>query len=625
MALITLEKASLAFGHHSLLDSTDLVLEPGERVGLIGRNGAGKSSLFKILSGAAQLDDGKIWHAPGLKMAAVDQEPDFDAGNTVFEEVSRGLGDLSQVLVGYHAVSCEMETNHDPALLEKLYELQHRLEAEDGWSMQSRIETVASRLDLPLDARMSALSGGQRKRVALGRALVCQPDIIFLDEPTNHLDFSSIEWLEEFIVSFPGTVFFITHDRRFLDNVSTRIVELDRGKLASFEGNFSQYLVKKAEQLEVEAMQAQKFDKFLAQEEVWIRKGVEARRTRNEGRVRRLERLRVERVSRREALGKVTFNMEEGVKSGKLVAELDCVSKSFGGRKVIDGFSCRVMRGDKIGLLGPNGAGKSTLLKLILGELEPDSGTIRLGTKLEIAYFDQLREKLDLDASLVDTIGKGSDFIEINGEKKHVISYLGDFLFSPERARSPVRSLSGGERNRLLLARLFTRPVNVLVLDEPTNDLDIETLELLESLLLDYSGTLFLVSHDRAFLDNVVTQIIAFEGNGKWCEYVGGYDDWVRQKTAVKTRPVEERKPAAQSKPKKSGLGFNETKELQALPEKIEKLEIEQKALGTKLGDPDLYKESPEKIRACQARFDAIDSEIAAALARWEELEAKKG
>lgn len=627
MAIITLEKASLAFGHHALLDSADLVLEPGERVGLIGRNGAGKSSLFKILSKEAALDDGRVWHAPGLKIAAVDQEPDFDAGNTVFEEISRGVGELSRVLLDYHAVSCELETNSEDAaaLLDKLHDLQLKLEAEDGWSVQSRIETAASRLELPLDARLSSLSGGQKKRVALARALVCQPDIIFLDEPTNHLDFSSIEWLEEFITSFPGTVFFITHDRRFLDNVATRIVELDRGRLASFEGNFSQYQSRKAELLEIEAMQAQKFDKFLAQEEVWIRKGVEARRTRNEGRVRRLEQLRIERSSRREALGKVGFNLEDGEKSGKLVAELDSVSKTFGGRKIIDGFSSRIMRGDKIGLLGPNGAGKSTLLKLILGEIEPDSGSIRLGTKLEIAYFDQLRQKLDPEASLLDTISQGSDFIEINGEKKHVISYLGDFLFSPERARSPVKSLSGGERNRLLLARLFTRPVNVLVLDEPTNDLDIETLELLESLLLDYSGTLFLVSHDRAFLDNVVTQVIVAEGEGKWREYVGGYEDWVRQRTAAKAKPAEEKKPIVQSKPKKNGLGYNETRELQSLPEKIERLEIEQKALEAKLGDPGLYNESPETIKACQARFDEVESEITEVLARWEALEAKRG
>ena len=630
MPLITLEKASLAFGHYALLDAAELVLEPGERVGLIGRNGAGKSTLFKVLSKSMQLDDGRIWHAPGLKMAVVDQEPAFDSESSVFEEVAKGLGEVRQTLIDYHALSHQLASGEGDTdlLLEKLHEVQTKLEAAEGWIVQSRVETAIRRLDLPEDARLSSLSGGQKKRVALARALVSQPDILFLDEPTNHLDFSSIEWLEEFITAFTGSVFFITHDRRFLDNVATRIVELDRGKLASFEGNFSKYQVKKAEMLEVEEIHGQKFDKILAQEEVWIRKGIQARRTRNEGRVRRLEALRIERSKRREVLGKVSFNLEEGEKSGKLVAELEHVSKAFGNLRVVDDFSCRIMRGDKIGLLGPNGAGKSTLLKLILGEIGPDSGSIRLGTKLEIAYFDQLREKLDMDASLADTISQGSDFIEINGEKKHVISYLGDFLFSPERARSPVKSLSGGERNRLLLARLFTRPVNVLVLDEPTNDLDIETLELLESLLLDYSGTLFLVSHDRAFLDNVVTQVIASEGEGKWREYVGGYEDWVRQKHAVKAQP----KPAAEKNPKnpQSGNkqkkpGFNEIRELESIPGKVEKLEAEQKALEARLSDPDLYSESPEKITALQKRFDEIESEILDLLSRWEELEANKG
>ncbi|MHB1301056.1 MAG: ATP-binding cassette domain-containing protein [Burkholderiales bacterium] len=628
MPLITLEKASLAFGHYALLDAAELVLEPGERVGLIGRNGAGKSTLFKVLSKSMQLDDGRIWHAPGLKMTVVDQEPAFDSESSVFEEVAKGLGEVRQTLIDYHALSHQLASGEGDTdlLLEKLHEVQTKLEAAEGWIVQSRVETAIRRLDLPEDARLSSLSGGQKKRVALARALVSQPDILFLDEPTNHLDFSSIEWLEEFITAFTGSVFFITHDRRFLDNVATRIVELDRGKLASFEGNFSKYQVKKAEMLEVEEIHGQKFDKILAQEEVWIRKGIQARRTRNEGRVRRLEALRIERSKRREVLGKVSFNLEEGEKSGKLVAELEHVSKAFGNLRVVDDFSCRIMRGDKIGLLGPNGAGKSTLLKLILGEIGPDSGSIRLGTKLEIAYFDQLREKLDMDASLADTISQGSDFIEINGEKKHVISYLGDFLFSPERARSPVKSLSGGERNRLLLARLFTRPVNVLVLDEPTNDLDIETLELLESLLLDYSGTLFLVSHDRAFLDNVVTQVIASEGEGKWREYVGGYEDWVRQKRAVRPKPAAEKNPKnPQSGNKQKKPGFNEIRELESIPGKVEKLEAEQKALEARLSDPDLYSESPEKITALQKRFDEIESEILDLLSRWEELEANKG
>ena len=624
MPLITLEKASLAFGHHALLDQAEFQIDTGERVGLIGRNGAGKSSLLKVLFGTATLDDGKVWRSPSIRMALVEQEPEFLQQNTVFDEVSRGLGELSGTLAAYHDVSARLAERQDQALLEQLHEVQAKLDVLDGWRAESRIETVISRLDLPMDAKISSLSGGQRKRVALARALASEPDILFLDEPTNHLDFSSIEWLEEFISSFQGSVFFITHDRRFLDNVSTRIVELDRGKLASFQGNFSNYQKRKAELLEAESVQARKFDKLLAQEEVWIRKGIEARRTRNEGRVRRLERLRVERAGRREAAGRVSFNLEESVKSGKLVAELEHVAKSFGERKIIDDFSCRIMRGDRIGILGPNGAGKSTLLKLILGEIKPDSGTIRLGTKLEIAYFDQMREKLDLDASLSDVISQGSDFIEINGEIKYVISYLGDFLFSPERARSPVKSLSGGERNRLLLARLFTRPVNVLVLDEPTNDLDIETLELLETLLLDYSGTLFLVSHDRAFLDNVVTQVIAFEGQGKWLEYVGGYEDWTRQRKPEEARQKPVPAGKAAPRPARKKLGYNESRELDSLPGKIEKLEIEQKSLEEKLSDPDFYRENPEKIRQIQSRFESIESELLDLLSRWEELEAGK-
>ena len=620
MPIITLDKGSLAYGHHALLDSADLVLEAGERVGLIGRNGTGKSSLIRVLAGMAALDDGKVWRAPGIRIAFVEQEPEFDPEHTVFEAISGGLGDLSAILLAYHAVSNELSKSEDPKLLDELHTLQTKLEAGDGWNAETRIEAVSSRLGLPLDAKISSLSGGQRKRAALGRALVCQPDILFMDEPTNHLDLSSIAWLEEFILAYKGSLFFITHDRRFLDNVATRIVELDRGKLASFDGNFSYYQEKKASMFEAEAAKAQKFDKLLAQEEVWIRKGVEARRTRNEGRVRRLERLRIEREKRRESLGRVSFNLEDGMKSGKLVAELEDVSKSFGDRRIIDGFSCRIMRGDRIGILGPNGAGKSTLLKLILGEIAPDSGTVRLGTKLEIAYFDQLREKLDLEATLADVISQGSDFIEINGEKKHVISYLGDFLFSPERARSPVKSLSGGERNRLLLARLFTKPVNVLVLDEPTNDLDIETLEMLEALLLDYSGTLFLVSHDRAFLDNVVTQVIASEGNGIWQEYVGGFDDWVRQRQApVTEKPAPAKKAPAAAKQKK--LGYKESRELDEIPAKIERLEQEQKALEEQLSDPDFYKPPPEKIKEIQDRFEAIESELLEALSRWEELE----
>ncbi len=517
MPLLTLEKICLAFGHHSLLDHVDLQLDAGERIGLIGRNGGGKSSLLRIMAGETKPDDGKIWRAPGAEAGLCATGTRARPGSlTVFEEVSKGIGALSHVLLRYHETSHLLSDSagDTEALLCRLQDLQAELEAHDGWSIQAKVETAIDKLSFPADALVGQLSGGQKKRVALARALVLSPDVLLLDEPTNHLDFLSIEWLEGLLKDFAGSVVFVTHDRRFLSNVATRIIELDRGKLTSFAGDFADYQRKKLEMLEIEAVQNQKFDKVLAQEEIWIRKGIQARCTRNEGRVRRLEALRLERAARRERSGTVNLNVDDGAKSGRMVAELEHVSKSYGDKDIIKDFSCRIMRGDRVGLLGPNGAGKSTLLKLILGSLPPDTGNIRLGTKLAVAYFDQMREQLNDDETLIDTISQGSDFIDIGGARKHVISYLEDFLFSPQRARSPVKSLSGGERNRLLLARLFTRPANVLVLDEPTNDLDIETLELLEALLQSYSGTLFLVSHDREFLDNVVTQVIAFEGDG---------------------------------------------------------------------------------------------------------------
>ncbi len=636
MPLIALENISLAYGHVALLDAADFQLDGGERVGLIGRNGAGKSSLLKLLAGEQAPDDGRVWRAPNLKLGYVPQEPLLDGAHTVFEAVAQGLGDLRRVLLDYHAVSHDIAQpgTDTGALLERMQHLQHELESQDGWRAQARVEAVMSRLALPPDKKVSELSGGWKKRVALARALVAEPDVLVLDEPTNHLDFSAIEWLENLLNDFAGAVLFITHDRRFLDNVATRIVELDRGLLASFPGNFSAYQTRKADMLAAESAQNEKFNKFLAQEEVWIRKGVEARRTRNEGRVRRLEQLRRERAARREQTGTVSLNLDAGERSGKLVAELEHVSKSFGGTPVVRDFSTRIQRGDKIGLLGPNGAGKTTLLRLVLGEIAPDSGSVRQGTKLAVAYFDQLREQLDEEATLADIISQGSDFIEIGGEKKHVISYLGDFLFPPQRARAPVKSLSGGERNRLLLARLFTRPANVLVLDEPTNDLDIETLELLEELLLDYSGTLFLVSHDRAFLDNVVTSVIAAEGEGEWREYAGGYQDWVRCRTQT---PPPEKTPAdkkaadapplkpAGAKPGARGkLSFGENRELQTLPAHIEALEMEQHAIAEKLADGTLYRDAPDDAVRLQARHAEIDDLLLASLARWEALEAKQ-
>jgi ATP-binding cassette subfamily F protein uup len=632
MPYITLENASLAYGLTPLLDHADFLLDPGERVGLIGRNGTGKSSLLKVIAGESKLDDGTVWRAPGVRLAYVPQEPVLDPEHTVFEAVSEGLGNLRQVLIDYHAVTHAMsEPDADTtALLDQMQHLQHELEAQDGWQVQARVETVLSRLSLPADTPVSTLSGGWRKRVALARALVAVPEILLMDEPTNHLDLDAIEWLEQMLLDFKGALLFITHDRRFLDSLATRIVELDRGRITEFKGNFSAYQIKKAELLEIEATHAAKFDKVLAQEEAWIRQGIKARRTRNEGRVRRLERLRLERAARRERQGNVRLAVDAGERSGKLVAELTGVNKSFGDRVIIRDFSTRILRGDRIGLLGPNGAGKSTLLRLILGELEPDSGEINRGTNLNIAYFDQMREQLNEEATLSDTISPGSDFVEIGNERKHVISYLEDFLFPPQRARAPVKSLSGGERNRLLLARLFARPANVLVLDEPTNDLDIDTLELLEELLQDFGGTLFLVSHDRAFLENTVTQVIAFEGNGQLTEFGGGYDDWRRFTEQRATETVIDKpkaapvpKPAA-PKPAPSKLSFKETHELAALPDKIEALETEQNALNAELADPDIYRADPQRVKVLQARLAAIDAELEQVMLRWEELEAKR-
>jgi len=637
MPYITLDKAALAFGHVALLDQVDFQLDEGERVGLIGRNGGGKSSLLKAIAGQVQLDDGTVWRAPGIRICHVPQEPQLAAEATVFDEVARGLGELQKLISDYHHLSHQLaEPDADyEKLLEAMQPLQTALEAQNGWAVQARIETAIQRLDLDAEARIGALSGGVRKRVALAQALVAEPEVLILDEPTNHLDFESIEWLEGLLKNFRGSVLLVTHDRRFLDNVVTRIVELDRGKLASFPGNFAAYQKIKERMLADEAVVNAKFDKVLAQEEVWIRQGVKARRTRNEGRVLRLEALRLERAARREKQGKVEMAVDAGERSGKLVAELTHVGKSFGERRVIDEFSCRIQRGDKIGLLGPNGAGKSTLLKIILGEMQPDSGHVKLGTKLSVAYFDQLRAQLNEEATLADTISQGADYIEIGGAKKHVISYLGDFLFAPERARSPVKSLSGGERNRLLLARLFTRPANVLVLDEPTNDLDIETLELLEELLSQYQGTLFLVSHDRAFLDNVVTQVIAFEGGGRLVEYVGGYEDWVRvkkfeaeQKGAkasaaqgeVKAKPV----PAPANKEGgRAKLSFKEQRELEEIPRRIEALEREQEEIAAALGSGTLYRDNPQHAKQLQERAAALEGELARLMVRWEELESR--
>ena len=635
MPLITLENASLAYGHHPLLDHAGFQLDPGERVGLIGRNGAGKSSLLKVISGDNKLDDGTVWRSPGIRIAYVPQEPVLNPAATVYEAVAEGLGDLQAILVEYHHVSHAMgEADADlDALMKRMQDLQHELEARQGWQSQSRIETVLSRLHLDADQPIANLSGGWRKRVALARALVTEPEVLLLDEPTNHLDLEAIEWLEDLLLGFNGSVLFITHDRRFLNRLATRITELDRGRLTDFVGTYANYQLKKEELLAVEATHAAKFDKVLAQEEAWIRQGIKARRTRNEGRVRQLERLRLERAARRERQGNVKLTLDSGERSGKLVAELEHVSKRYGDKIIVRDFSTRILRGDRIGLLGPNGIGKTTLLRMILGQEEADSGMIVRGTNLNIAYFDQMREQLNEEATLADTISPGSEFVQIGNERKHVISYLEDFLFPPQRSRSPVKSLSGGERNRLLLARLFARPANVLVLDEPTNDLDIDTLELLESLLQDFDGTLFLVSHDRAFLENTVTQVFAFEGDGIITEFGGGYDDWQRfsaQRAAEKAEAASKTATAkpvttpAVNKNQSAKLSYKEQKELEALPGMIEQLEQEQAGIHATLSNADIYRENPELVKSSQLRLAQIEEALMQALERWEELESRR-
>ncbi|MBW9105681.1 ATP-binding cassette domain-containing protein [Paraburkholderia phenoliruptrix] len=651
MSLYTITGAQLAFGHVALLDHADFSLETGERVGLIGRNGAGKSSLLKIVADLTKPDDGLITRQQNLTTVYVPQEPEFDPDDTVFDAVAAGLTHARALLDEYDAVANQLAdepegAQHD-ALMARMNTLQSSLDAADAWNWSTRVATTLQQIGLNGEARVGSLSGGMQKRVALARALVVQPDVLLLDEPTNHLDFDGIRWLEDLLVSQRAALFFITHDRAFLDRVATRIVELDRGRLLSYPGNFSAYQTRKAQQLEVERVENEKADKLLAQEEVWIRKGVEARRTRSVGRIARLVEMRKQRAERRNVQGNVRLDVGQGEKSGKIVAELTDVTKRYGSRTVIDRFTATVMRGDKIGFVGPNGAGKTTLLKIILGELKPDEGTVRVGTNLQVAYFDQMRAQLDLEKSLADTISPGSEWVEVNGQRKHVMSYLGDFLFAPERARSPVKSLSGGERNRLLLARLFARPANVLVLDEPTNDLDIPTLELLEELLTDYDGTVLLVSHDRAFLDNVATSVIASEGAGKWREYVGGFTDWQVQSERSQQLAQEAQKEASSNAAKDaqkdagkdtSGkdnsagrnaqraarLSFKEQRELEALPEKIAALEAEQKSIGAQLEDGSVFTKDPQEGARLSERYAAIDEELLVALERWDELENRR-
>ncbi len=648
MPLAILDKLELAFGHWPLMDGASLVIDKGERIGLIGRNGAGKSSLLKVVSGAIRPDAGELWLKPSLHLAFVAQEPTFTLGHTVFESVAEGAGPAHGLLAAYHAAAHQSVSGAVDDLAE-LARLSHELDVHDVWRLNSRIDETIARFDLAADAPVDTLSGGNKKRVALARALVSDPELLLLDEPTNHLDFAAIEWLENMLAEFAGALLFVTHDRAFLDRVANRIIELDRGQLRQYQGNFSDYQRKKAEQLVVEAAQNRKFDKFWKQEEVWIRKGVEARRTRNEGRVRRLEALRGERAERRERLGQVGFALDAGGRSGQLIAEFENVSHGYGDKvlsardtvpgagragDIIRDFSTRILRGDKLGLIGPNGAGKTTLIKLILGEIAPDAGRIKHGTRQEVAYFDQFRNQLDDDATLIDTISPGSDTVEIGGVRKHVIGYLEEFLFPAERARAKVSALSGGERNRLLLARLFARPANILVLDEPTNDLDIDTLELLEQLLQDYKGTVILVSHDRAFLDNVATQSIVFAGEGELLELPGGYSDWLgwrARQDADKAslagakggrRDACATGASASAKAKKSGLNYKEQKELDALPGQIAALETEQADLARQLSDPAIYADH-SRAASLSARSAEIDEALLELLGRWEALEAK--
>ncbi len=629
MAVFSLSNAHLAFGHVALLDNAAFSLDAGERLGLIGRNGAGKSSMLKIIAGLEKLDDGLLQMTQGVRICYVPQEPAFEPGHSVFDAVSEGVAEARAVRQAYeeHADGVDLDA------------LQTRIEALDAWNWEQRVDTTITHLHLDGSREISHLSGGMKKRVALAQALVAVPDVLLLDEPTNHLDLDSIAWLEELLCSFRGSVMLITHDRAFLDGVATRIIELDRGIIRSYPGNFSAYERMKEEQLASDALASARADKLLAQEEVWIRKGVEARRTRSVARIQRLEVLRDQRQKRRDSLGQVRLEIDAGAPSGKIVGELRDVSLNFGEKIIVRDFSATILRGDKVGLIGPNGAGKTTLLKLILGELQPTSGAVRQGSKIEVAYFDQMRSTLNLDATLADTISPGSEWVEFAGQRKHVMSYLNDFLFSPERANSPVRTLSGGERNRVLLARLFALPANVLVLDEPTNDLDIDTLELLEDLLQSYKGTVFLVSHDRRFLDNVVTSTIVWEGDespGQWREYEGGYEDWKMQRDrahtlraqAAKAARAKDTPPAAKSvaatpapaaaKPRK--LSYKEQRELDELPARIEKLEAEQVSLATLLADADAYTRDPKGVAAAQARVALIDDELLVAMERWEVL-----
>lgn len=630
MSLIKIEKAGLSYGLQILLDNVDLTIEKGQRLCLIGRNGAGKSSLLKVIAGEVDLDKGEVIRQGGIRIARLEQDlPEAD-DRLVFDAVAAGSDGLGQLLTEYHQLSNAADISDEQ--LTQMTRVQQQIEARDGWSLQQKVEEIVSRLDLPADKYMRELSGGWRRRVALARALVLEPDVLLLDEPTNHLDIAAIEWLEKQLLGFNGALVFITHDRSLLQALATHIAELDRGNLRYWSGDYASFLVYREQALADEARHNELFDKKLAQEEVWIRQGIKARRTRNEGRVRALKALREERSQRREVIGKANFTLASSGDSGKLVAELTDVCFSWGNKPIIKQFSSRIMRGDRIGLVGANGAGKSTLLKLILGELQPQSGKVKLGTNLQVAYFDQLRDQLDLNKNAVDNIAEGREFIDIDGKSKHIFSYLSDFLFSGERARTPLRALSGGERNRVLLAKLFSKAANLLVLDEPTNDLDVETLELLEEILTDYPGTILLVSHDRAFLNNIVSSVIAFEGRGNVFEYVGGYDDWIRQggkwteTDEIQAIPDTAAQPAtstttAKAAVKTKKLSYKFQKEFDELPLKIESLEGQLGRLQEETTAADFYSQSATVVEKKLQELAQVQQQLDDCFERWAELE----
>jgi ATP-binding cassette subfamily F protein uup len=630
MPLLSLRSISLSYGSEPLLDQVDLEIDRNERVCLLGRNGTGKSTLLRLVAGEIQPDAGELRIGDGARVARLAQEAPADGEGRVLEVVAGGLGELGALVGEYYRLSHHLGSDTDPVSLKRLATVQQRLEAEGGWEIEQRAERVVSKLGLDADLPYATLSGGLRRRVMLARALIAEPDLLLLDEPTNHLDIETIAWLEDFLVGFRGSLLFVTHDRRFLRRLATRILELDRGQLTDWPGDYDNYLRRRDERAHAEAKERERFDKRLAEEEVWIRQGIKARRTRNEGRVRALEAMREQRLERRDQIGRARLRLDSAERSGKLVIEAEGVGFAWGDTPIVAGLDTLILRGDRVGIIGPNGAGKSTLLRLLLGELEPDTGRIRHGTNLGIAYFDQLRAQLDPGKSVRDNLAGGSDKVEIGGTTKHVLSYLKDFLFTPDRAQQPVSALSGGERNRLLLARLFTQPANLLVLDEPTNDLDAETLELLEELLQDFDGTLLLVSHDRDLLDNVVTSSLVLEGNGRIGEYVGGYSDWLRQRPQPEPpAPPDKAKPAgpdAAERPRKTAgkLSYKDQRALDQLPARIEALETEQAALHARLADPALYQGDGSQVAAVKTRMDALEAELADCYQRWEDLEARQ-